>query len=284
MPRRCISTGFVFLAGAVMLAAQTLPNVAIDPASMGGPVYLIALDTVSAGGFAKVFDAPTHKDARPFACVLVNNTNDNIVAVTIRWTLQSGAHVSYFESDADSFHLGLLGMSGATATSLPEPGEPVREIGRTFAEMRAPVAPGERLLAAPGLILPESVAAARAPSGGLASFPDDAFLKADAITVSVQAVVLQNGELMGADPQPLVDGLTANKAVVDGLVSKVMAGKASGQDGAEVLAKIARPPSQAWHSELERKEFLLARRLLMSRDWSAEIEKLASIRLPNFHR
>ena len=98
MARRSISVGFVLLASAVMLTAQMLPNVSIDPASMGWRVYLIALDTVSAGGFARVFEAPTHKDARPFACVLVNNTNQHIVAVTIRWTLQSGGHVSYFES------------------------------------------------------------------------------------------------------------------------------------------------------------------------------------------
>jgi hypothetical protein len=281
--RRSIRVGFFLLASAVILMAQTLPNVSIEPAFMGGRVYLTALDTVSAGGFARVFEAPTHKDARPFACVLVNNTNQNIVAATIRWTLQSGGHVTYFESGADSFNLGLLGMREATAQPRPEQGDAVREIGRSFGGMRAPVAPGERLLAAPGLILPESVAAGREPSGGFASFPNDAFRKADAITVSVEAVVLQNGELMGDDPQPLVDGLTANQKVADGLISKVMAAKASGHDGAEVLAKLARPPSEGWQSEVERKERLLARQLLMSRDWNAEVEKLASIRLPNFH-
>jgi hypothetical protein len=285
MARLYVCAVFVILVSAVMSRAQTAPNVSIDPASMGGRVYLVAFDTVSAGGFARVFEAATHKDARPLAVVLVNNTNQNIIAMTIRWTLKSGEHVNYFKSGADSLNLGSLGMSGANAKSRPEQGDAdaPREIGRTFGAMRAPVAPGERLLAAPGLILPESVAAGRKPSGGFASFPD-ALLTADAVTVSLDAVVLDDGELMGANPQELVATLKANKRVADSIVAKVRTAEANGEDGSALLARMARQTPGSRPSGQEMQERLLARRLLMSREWKAEIEKLASIRLPNFHQ
>jgi hypothetical protein len=67
-------------------------------------------------------------------------------------------------------------------------------------------------------------------------------------------------------------------------VAKVRTAEANGEDGSALLARRARQMPGSRPSGQEMQERLLARRLLMSRERKAEIEKLASLRLPNFHQ
>jgi hypothetical protein len=268
---------------AALAGAQGKPAAAIDPAGASGRVYL---STMAGGeaGFGKLFETPVYQEYRPFAVLLVNGSERNIVALRIKWTVKWGERSGVYTSGTDSLGLS-VGGTGVSAP-LPMPGQDPRSalrLGASYSAAEGVVAaPGERVLGAPGLFVRESLAG-QGRSGGFASFPD-AFRTADNVTATLEAVVLEDGEVMGANPQPLIDSLKASKAAVDDLVSRVRAAEANGEDGAAALRNIAqqRPASREQFPQLEERS--LARRLMLSRDWKAQLETLAGKKLPDFHR
>ena len=96
--------------------------------------------------------------------------------------------------------------------------------------------------------------------------------------------MLEDGQVLGPDESRTVEVLLARKASIDGLLGAVMAAERNGQDGLEVLRRLAdaRPTPEGGPETM--RQGRLARTLMMSIQWRQQLEKLSALRLPNFHR
>lgn len=275
----------IVLVTCASVLGQNAPRVAIDPASGAGPVYLSTLDADTEANFAKLFQVPMYQEYRPFSVVLINNSGQKIVALQVEWTVRSGNRTGTFKCGTDSLKIGGSGSSSKGSWAASRPGEEqIVPLGSSYAAVDDMVAAaGERLLVSPGLFVREPTAKDRGAAGASASFPD-LFRSAEAVSASIEGVVLEDGLVMGNSADSLVAALTASKAAVDAVASAVHAAEASGEDGTASLRRIAQAPPDREDPAVSREERALARRLMMSRDWKPQLEKVASTPLPNFHR
>jgi hypothetical protein len=270
-----------FLLWSATARPQSLPQVIIDPVGANGRVDLSPLTADAQLKFAKLFEIPLYQEYRPFTLLLTNRSPQDIVALRIRWIAKSAGKIGVFTSGTDSLELSSIGSGGSRASwAATDPTSGVQRLGASHSASQGIVAaPGERVLIAPGLFVRESEPRA----GGAASYPE-AFRSADTITASVEAVVLEDGEVTGANPQSLIDWLTASKAAVEDVVKRVRDAEQRGEDGTAELRTIAQEQPNREHFSQSMEAKALARRLMLSREWKKQLEKLAAKQLPNFHR
>ncbi len=266
--------------------AQNPPTVAIDRGGVNDLVYLSTMDAAAQHNFARIWEVPRYLDYQPYALLMTNASGQSIVAVTVRWTgTASGVPGVYqYDSSTDSLKILLMG-AGGSSMSLPVPGR-----GRTMeghgsswasAEGQVVAANGERMLVTPGMFVKEDVTRQRTTVGASSGL-DTKLKSADTVTAGIDVVILEDGRVLGADQSRTVDRLRASKAAIDSLLNAVKTAEQNGQDGLEVVRKIAdinRPVDPATAGQAR-----LARMLMSSRQWRDGLEKMAAIPLPNFHR
>lgn len=269
--------------------AQSSRIVSIDSSGGNGLVNLSLVDAGAQHNFAKIFEIPMYQEYQPYALLLTNTSGQAIVAVTIRWTGTSADGSGVYDSSTDS--LGLqVGAGSGMSMAMPIPGQGRRaqvpaRFERSWASAYRPavMASGEHMLAAPGLFVREDVTGQRASAGGSSSIPD-ALKAAEMISATLDAVVLEDGKVLGPDASHTVDELRARKAAIDSVVKAVAAAEQSGHDGVEALHQLADArPTRESGPEIIR-QIRIAHTLMMSRAWKEQLEKMAAIQLPNFHR
>jgi hypothetical protein len=259
----------VLLVFAPITGAQTRPAVMIDPASEHSRVYLSLMDEATRTIIAPKFDfnAPLHQDSKRLALLLTNASGKSIIALTIGWTGISADRYPYPQySGIDSLQLGGTGAGVSSWSSA---------IGNEVATS------GERMIVAPGLFLRES----HGTGGG--SNMASSLINVESLTAALDAVVLQDGEVLGPDKSGTVDSFRKRQAVIDELLKTIKAGEQSGQDGVEILKSMdnmvgVKLPSRDF--ELVKMLSSLVHGLMTSSDWRQRLEKLSAIQLPNFHR
>lgn len=111
-----------------------------------------------------------------------------------------------------------------------------------------------------------------------------ALQSAEIISAALDVVVLEDGTVLGPDASHTVDGLLSRKAAVDGVVKAVRLAEQNGMDGVEALRILANTqPSRDQGPEV-RQESMIARTLMMSRQWKEQLSKMEALQLPRFHR
>jgi hypothetical protein len=266
--------------------AQNSRMISIDPAGENTRVYLSYVDATAEDNFARMFEIPRYQDYRPYALLLTNSSRRAIVALTIRWIGTSAGKSGVFDSSIDSLLSGApTGGSSMIALQRPIPGQTQVQLGQSYQSANGPevIANGERMLVAPGLFASESVAKVRGTAGGSSSMPQ-ALQSAESVSATLDAVVLEDGEVLGPDASHTVDALLSRKAAIDGVVSAVRAAEQNGQDGVEALRQLANTQPTRDQSPLARQQSTIARVLMSSRQWREQLEKLATLRLPRFYR
>lgn len=279
-----VGTFMVGVAVACGTMAQNLHVITIDPAGENTRVYLSYVDATAEVNFARMFEVPMYQEYKPYALLLTNRSGKAIVAVTIRWMGTSAGKLGVYDSSSSSLLNGAPGAGGSMmAMRRPVSGQVQVQLGQSYQMANGPVvvADGERMLVAPGLLATESMAKQRGTAGGSSSMPP-ALKSAESISATVDAVVLEDGEVLGPDASHTVDGLLSRKAAIDGVVSAVRAAEQRGQDGLEALRQLtnAQPPQ----TPEMRQQSQIARMLMMSRQWKEQLEKMAALQLPRFHR
>ncbi len=281
------------LAAASLLAsvasAQSAPTITVDPAGENARVQLAPLDADAQVSFAKVFEVPEYGDRKPFALLLTNSSGQPVVGLTMRWTVTSGERTGTYDARTDAFGQLVPGAAAVMRGTVLLPGSSssasaMRPLGASYASAeRVVVDSGERLLVAPGLFVRESVTRERGRPTSASGMPD-AIRTATAISVSVDTVILQDGTVLGPDASHTVDAIQRRQAEATAVVEAVRKAEVGGQDGVNALREIAnsRVSPQRGGPSFEQRS--LARHLMMSPDWSAQLEKISAIQLPNFHR
>ncbi len=138
---------------------------------------------------------------------------------------------------------------------------------------------GERMLVAPGLFVRES---AGRESGG--SGVPEAIKTAEMVSAILDAVILEDGQVLGPDASHTVDSLRTRKARVDGILQAVRTADQNGLDGVEVLRQLASPPKSPDNSQESPQLRAFVHALMATPKWKERLEKLSAIQLPNFHR
>jgi hypothetical protein len=269
----------------VMSFSQGRVNVTVDPAGEHFRVFLSYLDAAEKESFADVFRSPFEMEWKPYSLVLNNVSGKAIIALNIRWMATSGSQIGFYDSSIDSI---LPGMPGGTASSmrLMLPGQdrsiqaPV-SIGGSNSKAQGPqvATKGERMLVAPGLFVRES---ARRLSGG-SGIPRE-IKEAETISAILDAVILEDGEVLGPDASHTVDSLRKRRANIDTVLKAVMAAEQNGQDGVEVLRQFANPSRMPENVQESMQLSAFVRSLMTSPDWRVRLEKLSEVYMPNFHR
>ena len=281
-----VGTFMVGVAVACGVMAQNSRMISIDPAGENTRVYLSYVDATAEDNFARMFEIPRYQDYRPYALLLTNSSGKAIVALTIRWIGTSAGKSGVFDSSSDSLLSGApTGGSSMTMLQRPIHGQTQVQLGQSYQSANGPevIANGERMLVAPGLFARESVAKVRGNAGGSSSMPL-ALQSAESVSATLDAVVLEDGEVLGPDASHTVDALLSRKAAIDGVVSAVRAAERNGQDGVEALRQLANAQPTRDQNPLARQQSTIARVLMSQRQWREQLEKLAALQLPRFYR
>jgi hypothetical protein len=272
------------LVAAVSLGwTQEARNIRIDPAGETVRAYLSYMDAAAESVFAKMYEIPRYQDYKPFALLLTNLSGQAIVSVTIRWTGVSGGKTVVQHSSCDSVMRGLMGAVRSSGGSMNSHDVLLGSSGVT-ADGPIVLAPGERMLVAPGLLARESQVKQRGSPTASSSMPA-ALQSATNISASLDTVVLEDGTVLGPDESHTIDGMLAQKTAGDFVVQAVRTAEQNGMDGAEALRILANPQSMSrGMTQQDLAAGSIARALMGSRDWRAQLERIAAFQLPNFHR
>ena len=111
-----------------------------------------------------------------------------------------------------------------------------------------------------------------------------ALRSAATISATLDAVVLEDGTVLGPDASHTVDGLLARKAAIDGVVRAVRIAEQNGMDGVEALRILANTQPTRDQGPEVRQQATIARMLMMSRQWKEQLANLEALQLPRFHR
>lgn len=269
------------------ISAQSQRLILIDTGGENTQVQLSYLDAEDHRNLAKFFEIPSQRDLQPFILRLTNHSGQGIVALTIRWTGTSDGLSYIYDSSIDSFKL-LIGSSLRTGgVPLPErvrPQQGPRLVGGSHrGETRSVVLlNGEHMLVAPGMIQREEEVRQRGAFSG-SSMPDE-IRTAESLTATIDLIVLEDGKVLGPDSSQTIENLLESKSVIDGVVAVVKGAEQNGQDGLDVLRQMANRRPVPGDGADTMQKMRIAHRLMNSSRWKEELEKLASIRLPDFHR
>jgi hypothetical protein len=280
-----IVTFMAIVAVAFWSWAQGLRMIRIDPAGESTQVFLSYMDATAEDSFARMFEIPNYQDYKPYALLLTNGSGQAIVSVTIRWTGRSAEKTIIHDSSTGSLLKGAPGgTSSMTTFGLPSRQSQVQMSG-SYSSADGPVvlAVGERMLVAPGLLVSESLAKLRGRAGGSSSMPPT-LRSADDISATLDAVVLEDGTVLGPDASRTVDGLLARKAAIDGVVRAVHIAEQNGMDGVEALRILANTQATRDQGPEVRQQSMIARTLMMSRQWKEQLATMEALQLPPFHR
>lgn len=269
------------------ISAQNQRLVLIDTDGENSLVQLSYLDAGDHRNLAKFFEIPSQRDLQPFILRLTNHSGQGIVALTIRWTGTSEGLSYIYDSSIDSFMHSIGSSSRTRGVPLPESSRPQqgpRIIGGSHrAEIRSVVLlNGEHMLVAPGMIQREEEVRQRGTFSG-SSMPDE-IRTAESLTVTIDLVVLEDGKVLGPDSSQTIENIQESKSIIDGVVAAVKSAEQNGQDGLDVLRKMANQRPLPGDRADTMQKMRIAHRLMNSSRWKEELEKLASIRLPDFHR
>jgi hypothetical protein len=199
--------------------------------------------------FADAFTSET-EPLQETAIVLTNRTDKKIVAVTVTWIFDEG-HERRLTSHSDSF----------------------------MTQKASPVAmPRSRLLAMPSLFLPESL---HFPSYiGAARNRNVRLLEtASQITVELDSVVLEDGEVIGPNRSRYDTEIQDRKTAAEMVTKQVRAAITAGQEPSLLLAHLAASrPSRTDYVGKWAVRF--AMHLEKSKDFEAELRNLESLPKP----
>jgi hypothetical protein len=257
--------------------AQNSPALKIDPSGEHSRVYLSFSDTTTKNIIAWKFDfdIPRNQEYKPFTLMLTNASGKAIIALSIRWTWMSGDAIGCWNSFTDSLQLGGPG-SGEGIWTRPPPAAHCW----TTAEGAEVAHNGERMLVAPCMFIRESLGR----PGGTSNLPGG-LTRAETVSATLDAVVLQDGEVLGPDASGTVDSLRSRKTTIDVLLNAIKTGEQRGLDGVEVLKSLDSAPSLGRDKNIDYSLLRnLVRGLMLSKDWKQRLEKLSAIQVPNFHR
>jgi hypothetical protein len=264
-----IVAAFALVCGA---SAQNTHVIKIDPGGEHAQVCLSYPDAAAENDFARLFEIPRYLDYKPFALLLTNNSGKAVVALTIRWTATAAGKSSVFDSSSSSLLSGVPGGMISTMMQRPVPGQSQVRVGQSYISASPVVlAGGERMLVAPGLFARESMVKQRGTAGGSSGIPRE-LQSAESISASIDAVVMEDGEVLGPDATHTVDDLVSRKAAIDDVVKAVRAAELGGQDGAELLRQLANATSARGPSPEARQQASIARMLIGSRQWREQLE------------
>ncbi len=280
-----VGTFMAVVAVAFWALAQDSRIIGIDPAGESTRVFLSYMNATAEDSFARIFETPRYLDYKPYALLLTNASGQAIVSVTIRWTGISADKSIVFDSSSDSLMRGMPGGASSMMMSSPASRQAQVQQGGSFISADGPVvlAAGERMMVAPGLMASESLAKQRGTAGGSASMPS-ALQSAANVSATLDAVVLEDGTVLGPDASHTVDGLLSRKAAIDFVVRAVRAAEQNGMDGVEALRILANTqPTRDQGPEI-RQQSSIARMLMMSRQWKEQLAKMEALQLPRFHR
>jgi hypothetical protein len=201
---------------------------------------------------------PQLAEQKPFALVLTNHSSRAVVAMTIHWTFVKDGKDSETDSSTDSLRVS---------------SKPVVE------------AHG-RLLITPQLFIPESLGqkgGMGGGGGGGGGMAGPIARQSDSIRVYVDAIVFEDGEVIGPDRTALTERLKSRKAAAEEVAAAVTAARQAGKSDAEIVWDLgAVRPSKGDPNEMLR--FGMMKQLSMSRDLTRDVERLRSMSLPSFYR
>jgi len=223
-----------------------------------GGVTLSLLGSSTTPAFDQFFRDPEIALLQPFSTVAWNGSAKSIIALTVRWTWrESSGEVRVWDLRTDSL----------------------------FPPHAALAAPGERILILPGTFLRESPAGRGFITVGKSTLLSHLrqFERASDVVVSLDAIVFETGQIVGADESRTAEYLNARKAAADSLSKLVLTALQAGRDPSDALSEIAGRPRTAedylglWTSRL-------ARTLLRATNKKAVAEQLAALPALTLHR
>jgi hypothetical protein len=220
---------YAILLLAAGMTAQTTSRLKIDPTPLG-PVAVTPYDPARHAQFNSFFT----QDARMkfYAVVLSNTTGHAIQGLTVRWTSMYGGDQQATNFSSDSFFLGsgnvcdsgdaLLMTPGSVmsasvsahiasggypgVTTAPPPGPPSVNRSGTLSATLPPPEPGVTF----------SSSGRSSPGRGVArSWGSDSLDTADQVRVSLDTVILDNGQVFGPDVSKTVESIQARWRAID---------------------------------------------------------------------
>ncbi|MBM4201618.1 MAG: hypothetical protein FJ189_10075 [Gammaproteobacteria bacterium] len=253
-----------------MVHAQS--RVQIEPWDGDARVHLAPLDDAGAARFAYHFQSANGQAMRPFALSLTNETEATIAAVTLRWTIAtpSGSGVIVHRIQSEAFG-GLRGV--ITRTPIDAGGGKL--LSESATGMRLGIPPGESVMLTPG-----SYYDSRGGGGGWYN----ELIDARAPRVRIDAVIFEDGLVLGPDELGTVDTILARKAALDEVLGVIADAERTGQNPTTAIRALAQPqPGEP----LDRDGMTirsLAMELLRAPDMAKTIDGWRKIRLPAFYR
>jgi hypothetical protein len=221
-------------------------------------VHLALYDPTAHQAFVEFFADRDWAKLQSLAVVLTNSSPRAIIGLTVRWTVteQSGdVHTHDYRTD------GL------------------------FLRRTAVVPAGRQAIITPSIVLPSTLVG----GGYVGPSPDgvdsdlEKFSQAAAINVSVDALIFEDGLVLGPDHTSTVASIEARKAAADSIVLAVRQAKEHGEDVPELLSRLA--AAQSDQSDFT--GIWSARIVGLFRgvqDVEPLLAKLAGLPKPNFHR
>jgi hypothetical protein len=243
----------VFVCFLMLMTVRLNAQVTIEnPANSGISVSLY--DATKNPAFAKLFEDRELAKLLPYSVVLTNLSKNAVVGLTLRWTLTDrSGQMQIYDRRTDSFFL-----------------------------VRTPILQaGSNALVAGDLLLPESLAT----SGFVATRSADADRFADKahVTLSIDTVIFEGGEIRGPDASRSVAYIQARKTAADTVVNTMRRAIAEGETFATLSQLAAQRPSSP-DNYIDLWTYRIAKDLQRSKDVQRSLDQLAGLPSPSFHR
>jgi len=220
---------------------------------------LVAYDPSTASVFSRVFDDADFVKLEPFSLVLRNSSGKSIVGLTVRWSVtDKSAHKEVLDYSTDSF----------------------------FMIHRPVLSDGSELLVMPGALVPETSGSAGfvGPGKDTIQMMASKFGNSSQATVYVDAVIFDDGMIVGPDESETLAQILARKEAAEEVVAAVRASLAAGEDSTALLEKLASHEPESSKDYLGRWRSQIARKLLHAPNLAAELSRLANVQAPTATR
>jgi hypothetical protein len=212
------------------LMAQTTSRLKIEP-TPAGPFSVAPYDAARHRQFNGFFNIPDVLRMRPYAVVLTNTSGRAIKALTVRWISMYAGDQQVTNYAADSFFLNpgnvldngdTLLMTPTSAISASALARTPRGPAGTMRDVFTAAGPGVNRSGTLSATLPPepgvtfSSSGRSSPGRGVArSWGSDSLDTADQVRVSLDTVILDNGQVFGPDVSKTVESIQARWRAID---------------------------------------------------------------------
>ena len=254
---RLLLAGLVLLLSPVTPLAQRMSNLEM-PVPIASGITPVPYDPSVHRLFQPTFEQIPNLAQLKYASVVILNTSTRgVTGLRVRWTL-----------------IDPVGMESAHVSS---------SHSYFFSNTAVLIPPNGLLLVVPDAFLPEVVV-----NGFFGSPPPpktvDKFRAARASRFDIEAIIFEDGEVVGQNALPLVISIQDRRIAADMVLKRAHDAISVGQDPAEAL-RTWRSGGAAWGSPVARHRSMFVRDLLTTHDFASGLRFLEQIpRPPKFFR